>query len=48
MDIKLTDITRQAVQQAINHDAVCLSPKSISNAYGLLSAALGVYAPDLF
>ena len=46
MDIKLTDITRQAVQQAINHDAVCLSPKSISNAYGLLSAALGVYAPD--
>ena len=38
----------QAVQQAINHDAVCLSPKSISNAYGLLSAALGVYAPDLF
>lgn len=46
MDIKLADITRQAVQQAINHDAVSLSPKSISNAYGLLSAALGVYAPD--
>lgn len=46
MDIKLTEISREAVQQAINHDAVSLSPKSISNAYGLLNATLSVYAPD--
>lgn len=47
MDTKLGLLTPEAVQLAINEDAKKLSPKSVRNAHGLLSAALAAYAPDL-
>lgn len=47
MDIQLRNLTRQAVQQEINDMASKLSAKTVSNAYGLLSSSLSVYAPDL-
>jgi len=47
MDVPLCKLTSEAVQNEINSEAVKLSAKSISNAYGLLNAALKVYAPDM-
>lgn len=46
-DILIKDITQQDIQAYFNKLALRLSPKSIHNAHGLLSAVLGVYAPDL-
>lgn len=46
MDVPLDDVTNVIVQSAINRDALHLSPKSLRNAHGLLSAALAVYLPD--
>lgn len=46
MDIPLNDIDNRTVQAAINREALRLSPKTLRNAHGLLSAALGVYLPD--
>lgn len=46
MDVPLDDVTNMIVQSAINRDALHLSPKSLRNAHGLLSAALAVYLPD--
>lgn len=46
MDIKLDDIDNKTVQAEINREALRLSPKTLRNAHGLLSAALGVYLPD--
>lgn len=46
MDVPLKDITNDIVQAAINEDAVTLSAKTLRNAHGLLSAALGMYLPD--
>lgn len=46
-DILIKDITQQDIQAYFNKQALTLSPKSIHNAHGLLSAVLGVYAPDL-
>lgn len=46
MDIKLVDIDNNTVQAEINREALRLSPKTLRNAHGLLSAALGVYLPD--
>lgn len=47
MDIKLRELTKSAIQAAVNAEAKRLSPKTVQNAYGLLSASLAVYAPDL-
>lgn len=46
MDIKLDDIDNKTVQAEINREALRLSPKTLRNAHGLLSAALAVYLPD--
>ena len=46
-DILIKDITQQDIQAYFNKQALTLSPKSIHNAHGLLSAVLGVYVPDL-
>lgn len=46
MNIPLNDIDNLTVQAAINREALRLSPKTLRNAHGLLSAALGVYLPD--
>ena len=47
IDIPLRKLTQQAVQVEINGIAAVKSAKTVSNIYGLLSAALNVYAPDL-
>lgn len=46
MDVKLGALTPEAVQLAVNEDAKELSPKSVRNAHGLLSASLAVYLKD--
>lgn len=46
MDVPLSELTNEIVQREINREALHLSPKSISCAHGLLSAALGMYLPD--
>lgn len=46
MGVKVSDLTREQVQRAVNVDAVHLSPKSVRNAHGLLTATLTVYRPD--
>lgn len=46
MDISLDKLTNLAVQQEVNREALRLSPKTLRNAHGLLSAALAMYMPD--
>lgn len=47
MTIKLSDLTQEVVQKAVNKMARVKSPKSVRNAHGLLSAALAEYRPDV-
>lgn len=42
----LTDLTSEVVQTAINREAVGHSPKTIANAYGLVTAAVNLFRPD--
>ncbi len=44
---KVADINNIAVQAWISDLAAELSPKTVRNAYGLLSATLNVFAPEL-
>lgn len=46
MNIPLNKLTQEHVQLEVNTAAKTLSPKTVSNAHGLLTAALGVYLPD--
>jgi integrase len=46
MDIKLSDIEQEEIQNAVNEDSKSHSPKTIRNAHGLLTAALVEYAPE--
>ena len=46
-NIKLGFLTREAVQKWVNNMARDKSPKTVRNAHGLLSAAVGEYYPDL-
>ena len=46
MDIPLDDVTNAKIQAEFNREALRLSPKSLSNARGLLSAALSMHLPD--
>lgn len=45
MPIKICDLTQETIQQAINHEALTHSPKSVRNMHGLLSAVLQAYRP---
>lgn len=47
MPLRVCDITQEAVQRAINAEALTHSPKTVRNMHGLLSAVLAVYAPQL-
>lgn len=47
-DILIKELTQQEVQAYINRLALTMSPKSIRNAHGLLSAVVKVYAPELY
>lgn len=46
MDIKISEITQDVVQKAINYESRSHSPKSIRNMHGLLSAVLNTYRPN--
>lgn len=45
--LTLSELDAATVQSAINREAVSCSPKTIANAYGLISAACAMFAPDL-
>lgn len=47
MDVQLSRISRDQLQRAINHESKTLSPKTVKNIYGLVTAAVGQYAPRL-
>ena len=47
MDTKLNRLTNALIQQAVNEEAKSLSPKSVRNVYGFLSAVLAEYHPGL-
>lgn len=47
MPMKLSKITQEAVQSAVNVAAASHSPKSVRNAHGLLSAVLRMFAPEI-
>lgn len=46
MDVKLGDLTNEAIQLAINKEALHVTPKTIRNAYGLLAKSLSKYYKD--
>lgn len=43
MNIKLEDLTKEQIQYAVNLDAASLSPKTVRNAFGFLTAALRMF-----
>lgn len=45
INIKLTNLTQNLIQEEINKESIELSPKSIRNICGLLTAVLKVYYP---
>lgn len=47
MPIRLSRITQEAVQSAVNIMAADHSPKSVRNSHGLLSAVLRMFAPEI-
>lgn len=47
MAMKLSRITQEAVQSAVNVMAASHSPKSVRNAHGLLSGVLKMFAPEI-
>nr|DAD89712.1 MAG TPA: Integrase [Siphoviridae sp. ctWDo30] len=59
MDIKIKDITKDLLQQAVNEEAkrpktrgkkgqaTTISPKTVKNEYGLITAVLNMYCPSL-
>ena len=46
MHLKVTSLTTPTIQSAVNRLAANHSPKSVRNAYGLLSAVLSMFRPD--
>lgn len=53
MNIRINDITQEMLQTAVNHEASLIvkghkiSPKTVHNRYGLISAVLNRYHPEL-
>ena len=47
MPLRLSRITQEAVQSAVNVMSATHSPKSVRNAHGLLSAVLRLFAPSI-
>ena len=45
-EIPVQDLTNERIQRSINALALNHSPKTVRNAYGLISATLAVYAPE--
>ena len=46
-EIKLSELRLESLQRAVNKMSRNYSPKTVRNAYGLLTAVLGEYYPDL-
>ncbi|MBP3703937.1 MAG: site-specific integrase [Clostridia bacterium] len=46
MRYKLSDLTPEVIQRAINHYSETHAPKTVRNAHALLSSVLSTYAPD--
>ena len=44
-NVKLSSLTRELIQKAVNLDSATHSPKTVRNAHGLLSAVLDEYYP---
>ena len=47
MPLKLSRMTQELIQSAVNVMAATHSPKSVRNAHGLLSAVLRMFAPEI-
>lgn len=47
MPLRLSQITQEAVQSAVNSLSATHSPKTVRNAHGLLSAVLRMFAPEI-
>lgn len=47
MALPLNQLTQEIVQIAVNNEAKLVSAKTVANAYGLLTATLGMFAPSL-
>lgn len=47
MDIRLNKLTQENIQDAINLESTHLSPKSVRNIHGLISAVLKQYKPTM-
>lgn len=47
MPYKLSVLTQEKIQRAVNEESLICSPKTIRNIYGLLVAVLKTYAPSL-
>lgn len=45
-NLKLSDLTRETIQQEINIESAKYSPKTVRNVYGLLTASLNMYYPE--
>lgn len=46
MKIRISDMTQEQIQKAINIEALKLSPKTVRNIHGLISAVLKIYRPE--
>lgn len=47
MPMQISKLTQVKIQQAVNYEAAIHSPKYVKNAYGLISATLNTYRPEL-
>ena len=47
MDIKIYDLTSDDLQKEISRESQRLAPKSIRNVYGLISASLSMFQPEV-
>ena len=47
MDIPIRDLDNETVQRSINRMSADKSPKTVANAYGLVTATLCIYAPAM-
>lgn len=47
MPLRISELTPEAVQRAVNVEAMNHSPKTVRNQYALLTASVAVYAPSV-
>jgi hypothetical protein len=46
MGVPLSALTQESIQRAVNGLSRIKSPKTVRNAYGLITAVLGAYRPN--